>query len=620
MPEKESYRDTLWIAAARTLIIAVSVALVLASAIYFLSGVPWLEGIGFGVLGLVADALVARAAGARGRRLLGTVAATAVVWLGFATFYLVTMRQEWMVAQPDGGVSLLIVLCAAAAGVGLLPRTQAVWAWLLSSFAAMSLLLWGGPVLENQPVFILSAGLLSAASIGAVGLYIRGAVARRLGWRSMRWRLALLAGAVAFSVLVAAGAAVYVANVAVSELTFTGLFARSQLVRSASLELSEAFPESAFATESPALRGALLRYAVLGDVGLTVYDLTAKRVVVAIRRTAVDGLPELVYAPVSIDPAATGEIANAASGVPASARVVSPPVAVPLGAPEAQSGALPATGTADPEYLAVTQDVPSGTRFALVASDANQGSDDGSVGYDTLPRQMGTFLAPWLLLAFMLPCTLGLIALDRRDAARAGLAAADERARLNRDAHDRVYNRLTALANRLAADEPSSGSGPLPSAEIRRTVTELQSILGDDGAAPQLAADDAAASLMSDACSDQGRLWGMDVKLEGADVLHGIDPRTGWELLCVVEEALANAGRHGGATRATVRLSRDADLLVLEIRDNGRGITLPLAGDGLPAGASGLRGTADRARALGGTLELATGAGGTTVRVRVPVA
>jgi hypothetical protein len=621
MPEKEPYRDTLWIAIARTLILAASIALVFASATYFLSGEPWVEGVGFGTLGLVVDALVAWAAGARGRRLLGSVAATAAVWLGFGTFYIVTMLQAWMVTQPDGGVSLLVVLCAAAAAVGLLPRTQAVWAWALASIAAMSLVLHGGPVLENGVVYVLMAGVLSAASIGAVGLYIRGAVARRLGWRSMRWRLALLAGAVAFSVLVATSVAVHVGNVAVTWSSTSGSFARSQFALNASLELSEVFPESEFETGSPSLRGALLRYAALGDVGLTVYDLDAKRIVVAIRRTAVDDGRQLGYAPVGIGAAAAEEIANAASGAPVSAGSYSPPLSVPLGSPRGQDGAAPASATPDPTYLVVNAEVPTGTRFALVASDADQGrEDDGLVGYDTLPRQMGTKLAPWLILAFMLPCSLGLIALDRRDEARGRLRAAEERARLNRDAHDRVYNRLTALANRLASDEVDTGPGPAPSVEIRRTVAELQSILGNGGMTSYPAADDAAASLVSDACADQGRLWGMEVGLGGAEALHGIDPRTGWELLCVVEEALANAGRHGGATRADVRLSRDADLLLLEVRDNGRGITAPLADDGLPAAAGGLRGIAERARALGGTLELVTGAGGTTIRARIPVA
>jgi signal transduction histidine kinase len=618
MPEKEPYRDTLWIAIARTLILAASIALVFASATYFLSGEPWVGGVGFGTLGLVADALVARAAGARGRRLLGSVAATAAVWFGFGTFYIVTMSQAWMLTQPIA--ALPAVLCAAAAAVGLLPRTQAVWAWALASIAAMSLTLHGGPAV-NEALYVSGSIALSAASIGAVGLYIRGASARRLGWRTMGWRLALLASAVAFSVLVATSVAVYVGNVAVTWSSTSGSSARSQFALNASLELSEVFPESRLATESPSLRGALLRYAALGDVGLTVYDLDAKRIVVAIRRTPVDDGRQLGYASVGIGAAAAEEIANAASGAPVSAGSYSPPLSVPLGSPPGQDGATPASRTPDPTYLVVNPEVPTGTRFALVASDADQGREDaGLVGYDTLSRQMGTKLAPWLILAFMLPCSLGLIALDRRDEARGRLRAAEERARLNRDAHDRVYNRLTALANGLAADEVDTGAGPAPSVEIRRTVAELQSILGNGGMTSYPAADDAAASLVSDACADQGRLWGMEVGLEGAEALHGIDPRTGWELLCVVEEALANAGRHGGATRADVRLSRDADLLLLEVRDNGRGITAPLADDGLPAAAGGLRGIAERARALGGTLELVTGAGGTTIRARIPVA
>ena len=82
----------------------------------------------------------------------------------------------------------------------------------------------------------------------------------------------------------------------------------------------------------------------------------------------------------------------------------------------------------------------------------------------------------------MLPCVLGLLALDRRDEARGKLVASEERARLNRDAHDRVYNRLTALANQLAAAQPADAPQPAAADEIRRTVSDLQSILGDEAA------------------------------------------------------------------------------------------------------------------------------------------
>jgi len=234
-------------------------------------------------------------------------------------------------------------------------------------------------------------------------------------------------------------------------------------------------------------------------------------------------------------------------------------------------------------------------------------------------RNIGLMLSPWLFLAFMLPCTLSLLALDRRDAEREKLVAAEERARLNRDAHDHVYNRLTALANRLAASEPADAPRPAPADEIHRTVLDLQAILGDGVDAPLTAAADAAASLMADVCTDQGRIWEMDVTLEGAEALQGIDPKVGWELQCITEEALTNSGRHGHAASARVTVFREGDTLSLEVADDGSGISEPLDESGLPSNASGMAGMADRARALGGRFHAATGSDGTKITVRIPL-
>jgi signal transduction histidine kinase len=80
----------------------------------------------------------------------------------------------------------------------------------------------------------------------------------------------------------------------------------------------------------------------------------------------------------------------------------------------------------------------------------------------------------------------------------------------------------------------------------------------------------------------------------------------------VVAEALANAGKHAGATRVDVRAMTDErGHLVVEVHDNGRGGADP-AGHGL----AGLR---HRVQALDGTLSVVSPAGGpTTVRAELP--
>lgn len=80
----------------------------------------------------------------------------------------------------------------------------------------------------------------------------------------------------------------------------------------------------------------------------------------------------------------------------------------------------------------------------------------------------------------------------------------------------------------------------------------------------------------------------------------------------IIAEALTNISRHSGATRASVNIRRDADILRVEIVDNGSGGADPSRG-------TGLRGMQDRASAIDGTLDVASPTGGPTrILVELP--
>ena len=84
-------------------------------------------------------------------------------------------------------------------------------------------------------------------------------------------------------------------------------------------------------------------------------------------------------------------------------------------------------------------------------------------------------------------------------------------------------------------------------------------------------------------------------------------------MLAIANEALSNVARHSAARHATVTLRVDDGWLLLEVRDDGSGIERD--GDS----GNGLGNMHERARILGGTLELlAAERGGTLVRLRVP--
>ena len=90
----------------------------------------------------------------------------------------------------------------------------------------------------------------------------------------------------------------------------------------------------------------------------------------------------------------------------------------------------------------------------------------------------------------------------------------------------------------------------------------------------------------------------------------------------IIQEALANVGRHAAATAVTVEMQAGEDRLEMHIRDDGAGFD-PSAlarrsnGDG-PGAGLGLSGMAERARLAGGELDVRSApGGGTTVTLRI---
>ncbi|NEE56088.1 sensor histidine kinase, partial [Streptomyces sp. SID8455] len=81
-------------------------------------------------------------------------------------------------------------------------------------------------------------------------------------------------------------------------------------------------------------------------------------------------------------------------------------------------------------------------------------------------------------------------------------------------------------------------------------------------------------------------------------------------LLRIAGEALANAGRHAGASRVGVTLSFMDDELTLDVRDDGCGFDPGAAIPAGRAGGFGLGGMRARAERIAGTVEVESEPGG----------
>jgi signal transduction histidine kinase len=110
----------------------------------------------------------------------------------------------------------------------------------------------------------------------------------------------------------------------------------------------------------------------------------------------------------------------------------------------------------------------------------------------------------------------------------------------------------------------------------------------------------------------------LEVEVDVPDAPVALTPHARGELLHIAREALSNITRHARASTARILLTSDDAHVRLEIADDGQGFAVDAA---IPGGHFGLVNMADRAAALGGTMEIRSRRpGGTTIIVTIPPA
>jgi signal transduction histidine kinase len=96
-----------------------------------------------------------------------------------------------------------------------------------------------------------------------------------------------------------------------------------------------------------------------------------------------------------------------------------------------------------------------------------------------------------------------------------------------------------------------------------------------------------------------------------------LDQERSTALFRIFQETMTNIARHAKATRVNIRLKKDTDKILLEVEDNGRGISEKEIYGSRSLGLLGMR---ERALLFGGEIIIRGGQGkGTTVTVYVPI-
>lgn len=195
--------------------------------------------------------------------------------------------------------------------------------------------------------------------------------------------------------------------------------------------------------------------------------------------------------------------------------------------------------------------------------------------------------------------------------ARIVQAADEERKRIERNLHDGAQQRLVSLSVALQlidstlTDAPAKKSLSAVSRELEEALAELRELAR--GTYPAILSDQGLSAAV-ESLADRSRLP-VEVDIEVDERLPEKVEATAY---FVIAEALTNSAKHSQAKSARIRVTKEGDFVVAEVKDDGVGGALAERG-------SGLRGLVDRVKAMDGELDLASPpGGGTHVVVRIP--
>lgn len=283
--------------------------------------------------------------------------------------------------------------------------------------------------------------------------------------------------------------------------------------------------------------------------------------------------------------------------------------------------------------------VPAFVAAALLGTRSKTWSLPVALGAQLIGTALGLAVSPfpwrwtdwWTELPYLVytvtAVLLGILLMSHQELteARVARARSEERAHISREMHDSLAQRISlislhaaALASRpdLDAEQAARTAGTIRAmaAEAGHELRQILHVLHDDGSG------DEAAVVWGDVTRtiDHYRETGMDIRLNtGQDWERSFNEAgaaTRHAVLRTVEEALANAHRHGSESSAQLNLEAGADALVVECVNPVARPTLPQPGHGL-----GLPGLRERMRLLGGQLDFAREAGVFSLRAELPM-
>ncbi len=196
-----------------------------------------------------------------------------------------------------------------------------------------------------------------------------------------------------------------------------------------------------------------------------------------------------------------------------------------------------------------------------------------------------------------------------------------EKARIGRDLHDSLGQKLTGAMYLFGAYRQRTGAADTDAAQIASTLKDAVSQVRRiaRGLAPVALTEDGLPDALRRLAEESSALYRKDVEFYAEREGRPRDVGTAEHLYLIAQEAVNNAAKHGDGTRIVISLDYDERGGELAIEDDGRGFEADRKPD--REGGSGLRIMRHRAEVFGGELSVAPGpTGGVRVTCRFPKA
>jgi PAS domain S-box-containing protein len=196
-------------------------------------------------------------------------------------------------------------------------------------------------------------------------------------------------------------------------------------------------------------------------------------------------------------------------------------------------------------------------------------------------------------------------------------AQEQERARIARELHDDINQRLAMLAVELEQLREHPSELESRAEELRKQTSEISNdvqALSHDLHSSQLEYLGVVAGMKS-WCKEFAGRQKMEIDCRH-DVRSTLPSEIGLCLFRVLQEALHNAVKHSGVNRIEVQLREESGEIHLIVSDSGRGFDIEAIKQGRGLGLSSMR---ERVRLVDGTIDIESKPmGGTIVHARVP--